>query len=83
MADEEMREFGGPLGLDREAAYTEITRLVPQGRPGTADEAAAAIWWLLGPESSYVNGAVLTVDGGTTLRDPGTLPYDFAITPRP
>ncbi|MFD9949602.1 SDR family NAD(P)-dependent oxidoreductase [Nonomuraea sp. NPDC059023] len=82
MADEEMREFGRPLGLDREEAYAEITRLVPQRRPAAPEEAAAAVVWLLSGAASYVNGAVLTVDGGTTLLDPGTLAFDFTIRPR-
>ena len=75
MADEEMDEFGGPRGLDREAAYAEITRHVPARRPATADEAAAAVVWLLSPEAAYVNGTVLTVDGGTSIVDPGTLAF--------
>lgn len=37
---------------------------VPQGRAGTADEVAAAVLWLLSPEASYVNGAILAVAGG-------------------
>jgi meso-butanediol dehydrogenase / (S,S)-butanediol dehydrogenase / diacetyl reductase len=75
MADEEMDEFGGPRGLDREAAYAEITRNVPARRPATADEAAAAVVWLLSPQAAYVNGSVLTVDGGTSIVDPGTLAF--------
>ena len=75
MADEEMDEFGGPRGLDREAAYAEITRNVPARRPATADEAAAAVVWLLSPQAAYVNGAVLTVDGGTSIVDAGTLAF--------
>ncbi len=43
---------------------------------------AQAILWLAGPQASYVNGAVLTVDGGTTSVDPGTVAFDFALTPR-
>ncbi|WP_131741106.1 SDR family NAD(P)-dependent oxidoreductase [Actinomadura roseirufa] len=82
MSDEEMREFGEPHGLGREEAYEEVTRLVPQRRPGTPEEAAAAVLWLLGPESSYVNGAVLSVDGGTALLDPGTVAFDFEVRPR-
>jgi NAD(P)-dependent dehydrogenase (short-subunit alcohol dehydrogenase family) len=40
---------------------------VPLGRMGTPDEVAAAIGFLIGPEASYVTGAVWTVDGGRTV----------------
>lgn len=43
---------------------------VPLGRMGTADEVAGAICYLLGPDSSYVTGAVLRVDGGRTVMPP-------------
>jgi len=36
----------------------------PLGRPGTAEEVAQAIVWLLGEASSYVTGALLDVAGG-------------------
>jgi NAD(P)-dependent dehydrogenase (short-subunit alcohol dehydrogenase family) len=39
---------------------------VPLGRPGTPEEVAHAALFLAAPESSYVNGHVLTVDGGWT-----------------
>lgn len=41
---------------------------MPLGRLGTAEEVAAAVRWLCGPESSWVTGQVLAVDGGHTLR---------------
>ena len=37
---------------------------VPLARPGTADEVANAIIWLLSDESTYVTGALLDVSGG-------------------
>jgi NAD(P)-dependent dehydrogenase (short-subunit alcohol dehydrogenase family) len=37
---------------------------VPLQRPGSADEVAQAIVWLLGPQSSYCTGALLDVTGG-------------------
>jgi 3-oxoacyl-[acyl-carrier protein] reductase len=39
---------------------------VPLGRPGTCDEIAVAALFLADPENSYMNGHVLTVDGGWT-----------------
>jgi NAD(P)-dependent dehydrogenase (short-subunit alcohol dehydrogenase family) len=37
---------------------------VPMGRPGTPQEAAAAICWLLDDASSYTTGTMLDVSGG-------------------
>lgn len=82
MADAEMAEFGAPHGISVEDAYSAVTELVPQRRPGTPQEVAAAVLWLAGAESSYVNGATLVVDGGTVLVDGGTVAFDYRLEPR-
>jgi NAD(P)-dependent dehydrogenase (short-subunit alcohol dehydrogenase family) len=37
---------------------------VPMRRPGTAEEIAEAVVWLLSSAASYVTGSILTVSGG-------------------
>ena len=40
----------------------------PIARNGEADDIAQAVRYFAGPESSWVTGQHLTVDGGNTLR---------------
>ena len=42
--------------------------MTPMGRPGSAEEVAAAALFLCSPASSYMTGEVLVIDGGYTLR---------------
>lgn len=50
---------------DRAAAFLEQT---PMRRLGIPDDIAGAIRFLAGPESSWVTGTAVTVDGGAHLR---------------
>ena len=59
----------GPIDTDLNPAsgdwakpQTAVTAL---GRYGTSEEVAALVAFVAGPESSYITGANLTVDGGT------------------
>lgn len=39
----------------------------PLGRLGTPEDIAAAFYFLAGPDASFINGAVLSVDGGVVV----------------
>lgn len=64
IVDDELMSFitaGGPLLDD----YIEN---MPLGRAGTVEDIAEAVRFLAGPESSWVTGASLPIDGGHHLR---------------
>lgn len=47
-------------------SVAQLLAHIPLGRPGTPDEVAQAALFLAAPESSYINGHTLVVDGGWT-----------------
>ncbi len=55
-----------PADPDRNPAAGFMSSMTALGRYGTADEVAAAVAFLAGPDASYVSGAELTIDGGMT-----------------
>ena len=57
--------FYGPDGSYSEKAASLLSH-IPLGRPALPEEIAYAVLFLVAPEASYINGAVLTVDGGWT-----------------
>ncbi len=62
--DDELMGFitaGGPL-LDHYLSQ------MPLGRVGTIEDVAAAVRYLIGPESSWVTGETISIDGGHHLR---------------
>lgn len=60
----------GPIQTDIHARNGRPERLaamagtIPLRRPGTSDEVAAGILWLLSPQAAYVTGAILDIGGG-------------------
>ena len=55
-----------PINAADDDVVTQMTAGTPAGRPGTPDEVAAAIAWVVSDEASYVHGALIPVDGGIT-----------------
>jgi NAD(P)-dependent dehydrogenase (short-subunit alcohol dehydrogenase family) len=56
------------LLLDAEGGLTDrgktVVQATPAGRFGVPDEIVSTVLWLTGPGASFVNGTVVTVDGG-------------------
>ncbi|TWH04248.1 2-hydroxycyclohexanecarboxyl-CoA dehydrogenase [Nocardioides sp. J9] len=52
---------------DHEGYLERLVGAVPLRRLATPTEVAAAILWLVGPESTYVTGQTLSVSGGITM----------------
>lgn len=46
---------------------TELVNGTPAGRLGTSEEIANAVLWLCSPQSSFVDGHALLVDGGVSI----------------
>lgn len=62
-------------GGDRYSAYRSVTAHQAIKRPGDPDEVAAAVAFLLSDEASYITGATLAIDGGSSAVDPTTLMF--------
>jgi NAD(P)-dependent dehydrogenase (short-subunit alcohol dehydrogenase family) len=45
-----------------------MTRSIPMGRHGRAEEIADAVLWLCSDTASYVTGQSISVDGGFVMR---------------
>ena len=54
--------------LREEPQYAaRVAKAIPLGEPGTPEEIAAAVVYLAGPQTAYMTGSILTLDGGCSL----------------
>ncbi len=51
-------------GISEEEAKKDFVRSVPVGRLGNPDNLASLATWLLSPQSGYITGQTITIDGG-------------------
>jgi len=61
------REWGALEGLGEGEAWKRRIRGIPLGRPERAEDVANVVAFLAGPDSDYMTGQALNVDGGIVM----------------
>jgi meso-butanediol dehydrogenase/(S,S)-butanediol dehydrogenase/diacetyl reductase len=61
------REWGAIEGWSPGEAWKRRTAVIPLGRPETPDDVAGVVAFLAGPESDYMTGQAVNVDGGLVM----------------
>ena len=75
MGDEDMSAVANAWGSSLEDAYWLCNRETPLRRVAEPEEIAEVVLFLVGPQASYVTGAVIPVDGGATAVDASSTPF--------
>jgi NAD(P)-dependent dehydrogenase (short-subunit alcohol dehydrogenase family) len=61
------REWGALEGLGEGEAWKRRIRGIPLGRPERAEDVAGVVAFLAGPDSDYMTGQAINVDGGIVM----------------
>lgn len=67
MIEKEFGQFGKMLGMDRESFFAMISSDVPLRRFGEPHEIAGMCTYLASDDSSFMTGAALVIDAGTSV----------------
>jgi len=70
---------GMTAALLQSPVHEELRRHIPLGRWGEAEEVAAVLTFLASPAASFVNGAIVPVDGGVTAGSAQFTPWGASI----
>ncbi len=58
--------LGGVENGQPDGFIKEVSKRIPMGRMANADEYQGTLLWMLSDASSYLNGAIIPVEGGRT-----------------
>lgn len=72
--DRHLGEYGAESNLEWR---TMCEKYQPSGVVGREQDVANAVAWLCSDEASYINGAMLRIDGGASVQDQFTLAKSF------
>ncbi|MGH7299654.1 MAG: SDR family NAD(P)-dependent oxidoreductase [Candidatus Rokuibacteriota bacterium] len=61
------KEWGALEGLGQGEAWKRRIRHIPLGRPERAEDVASVVAFLAGPDSDYMTGQAINVDGGIVM----------------
>ena len=61
------REWGALEGLGQGEVWKRRIRSIPLGRPERAEDVAGVVAFLAGPDSDYMTGQAINVDGGVVM----------------
>ena len=61
------QEWGALEGWERGHAWKRRTAIIPLGRPETPDDVSGLVAFLAGPDSDYMTGQAINIDGGLVM----------------
>jgi NAD(P)-dependent dehydrogenase (short-subunit alcohol dehydrogenase family) len=67
MHEEHVQGLANAAQIGYDQALEQVRVTIPIGRHGTAEDIANTVAWLLSPDSSYVTGQTIGVNGGVML----------------
>ena len=75
MSEREVAELAQALHVSEKEASAKLVQHLPLARMASPAEIAGCLAFLVGPDSSFMTGTTMVVDGGGSAVDVGTLAY--------
>ena len=60
-------DLGNAMARQLAQNGARVAKVIPLVEPGTPEEIAEAVIYLAGPQTAYMTGSILTLDGGCSL----------------